>query len=166
MNIANATKAWTGHFIYATYSAARRQHLPCSTRSSYGWTRLRNRQNRSWQGHVSAVTFAEMKLEFDAEAVRQFCQERGIARLELFGSALRDDFDSDSDVDLLASIRPGVKCGLFEWVDWQEGLARIFSRRVDLVSRRAVERSRNPYRKHSILSHTKPIYVEGQRLLA
>jgi predicted nucleotidyltransferase len=60
-----------------------------------------------------------MKLEFDAEAVRQFCQERGIARLELFGSALRDDFDLDSDVDLLASIRPGVKCGLFEWVDWQ-----------------------------------------------
>jgi hypothetical protein len=40
MNIANATKAWTGHFIYATYSAARRQHLPCSTRSSYGLTRL------------------------------------------------------------------------------------------------------------------------------
>ena len=105
-----------------------------------------------------------MKLEFDAEAVRRFCQERGIARLELFGSALRDDFDSDSDVDLLASIRPGVKCGLFEWVDWQEGLARIFSRRVDLVSRRAVERSRNPYRRHSILSHTKPIYVERQRL--
>ena len=40
MNIANATKAWTGHLIYATYSAARRQHLPCSTRSSYGLTRL------------------------------------------------------------------------------------------------------------------------------
>src|SRR5208337_3093464 len=40
MNIANATNAWTGHFIYATYSAARRQHLPCSTHSSSGLTRL------------------------------------------------------------------------------------------------------------------------------
>ncbi len=87
----------------------------------------------------------------------------GVARLEVFGSALRDDFDSDSDVDLLASIRPAVKCGLFDRVDWQEGLARIFSRRVDLVSPRAVERSRNPYRKHSILSHTKPIYAEGTK---
>jgi len=38
MNIANATKAWTGHFVYAKYSSARRQHLPCSTRSSYGLT--------------------------------------------------------------------------------------------------------------------------------
>jgi predicted nucleotidyltransferase len=102
-----------------------------------------------------------MKLEFDVQAVRRFCQERGIARLELFGSALRDDFNAASDVDLLASVRPGVKCGLFEWMDWQEGLARIFSRPVDLVSRRAVERSRNPYRKQSILSRTEPIYVEG-----
>jgi len=101
-----------------------------------------------------------MKLEFDVQAVRRFCQERGIARLELFGSALRDDFNVESDVDLLASVRPGVKCGLFEWVDWQEALARIFSRPVDLVSRRAVERSRNPYRRHAILSHTEPIYVE------
>lgn len=102
-----------------------------------------------------------MKLQFDAEAVRQFCRERGIARLELFGSALGDDFNEDSDVDLLAMIRPGVKCGLFEWVDLQEGLARIFARPVDLVSRRAVERSHNPYRRNSILAHTRPIYVEG-----
>jgi hypothetical protein len=41
MDIANATDTWAGHFIYATYFAARRQHLPCSTRSSYGLTRLR-----------------------------------------------------------------------------------------------------------------------------
>lgn len=102
-----------------------------------------------------------MKLNFDSEAVRQLCRERGIARLELFGSALRDDFREDSDVDLLATIRPGVKCGLFEWVELKEGLERIFGRSVDLVSRRAIERSTNPYRKHSILARTKPIYVEG-----
>jgi hypothetical protein len=46
-NIANATKAWTGHFIYATYSFARRQHLPCFTRSSYGLTRLPPLASRS-----------------------------------------------------------------------------------------------------------------------
>ena len=102
-----------------------------------------------------------MKLKFDADELRRFCSEHGIARLELFGSALREDFNEQSDVDLLASIRPDVKCGLFEWVDWQEGLSRIFSRPVDLVSRRAVERSRNPYRKHSILAHTEPLYVGG-----
>src|SRR6266581_1562165 len=102
-----------------------------------------------------------MKLNFDLDAVRQFCRERGIARLELFGSALRADFREDSDVDLLATIRTGVKCGLFEWVELKEGLEKIFHRPVDLVSRRAIERSRNPYRRQAILSRTEPLYVEG-----
>ena len=102
-----------------------------------------------------------MNLHFDANAVRQLCRTRGISRLELFGSALRDDFREDSDVDLLATVRPDVKCGLFEWVELKEGLEKIFGRPVDLVSRRAIERSQNPYRKRSILKHTEPIYVEG-----
>lgn len=102
-----------------------------------------------------------MKLQFNAEELRRFCRSHGIARLELFGSALTDDFNERSDVDLLASVQPGAKSGLFEWVAWQEELTRIFSRPVDLISRRAVERSRNPYRRHSILAHTKPLYVEG-----
>ncbi len=62
---------------------------------------------------------------------------------------------------MLATIRPGAKCGLFEWVELKEDFERIFGRPVDLVSRRAVERSSNPYRKHSILARTEPIYVEG-----
>jgi hypothetical protein len=102
-----------------------------------------------------------VKLRFDVESVRQFCRERGIARLELFGSALREDFDRDSDVDLLATMRPDVKCGLLEWVAMQDDLGRIIGRPVDLVSRRAVERSQNEYRKQPILSCTSLIYVEG-----
>jgi predicted nucleotidyltransferase len=43
----------------------------------------------------------------------------------------------------------------------QEKLTELFGRSVDLVSRRAIERSRNRYRKHSILSTATPIYVEG-----
>ena len=46
-----------------------------------------------------------MKLDFNREQLGRFCQQRGIARLELFGSALRDGFRSDSDVDLLATLR-------------------------------------------------------------
>ena len=55
-----------------------------------------------------------MKLNFDADAVGRVCSERGISRLELFGSALGDAMRDDSDVDLLATIRPGAKCRLFE----------------------------------------------------
>ena len=102
-----------------------------------------------------------MRLQYNAEAVRQFCRERGIAKLEVFGSALRDDFRPDSDVDLLCTLKPNSDCTLLGWADLQFKLAEIFGRPVDLVSRWAIERSRNPYRRQAILSTATPIYVEG-----
>ncbi|MGD0537704.1 MAG: nucleotidyltransferase domain-containing protein [Verrucomicrobiota bacterium] len=102
-----------------------------------------------------------MKLQVNREALGQFCRQRGIARLDFFGSALREDFHEDSDVDLLCSIRPDVKCGLFEWVALKLDLENLFGRPVDLVSRWGIEHSRNPYRKHAILSTAVPLYVEG-----
>jgi predicted nucleotidyltransferase len=102
-----------------------------------------------------------MKLDFNSEQLGQFCQQRGIARLELFGSALRDDFREDSDVDLLATLRGDARPTLLDWADMQEKLAEMFGRPVDLVSRRAIERSRNRYRKHAILSTATAIYAEG-----
>ena len=37
-----------------------------------------------------------------------FCQEHGIRRLAVFGSALRDDFGPDSDIDLLVEFEIGT----------------------------------------------------------
>ena len=102
-----------------------------------------------------------MKLQFDTEAVRQFCRERGIARLELFGSALRDDLRPDSDVDLLCTLKSEEDCTLLGWADMQFKLEELFGRRVDLVSRWAIERSQNPFRRRAILTTARPLYVEG-----
>jgi predicted nucleotidyltransferase len=102
-----------------------------------------------------------MKLEFNRQKLGQFCRAHGIARLELFGSALREDFRSGSDVDLLATLRGDARPTLLDWADMQGKLAEVFGRPVDLVSRRAIERSRNRYRKQSILSAATPIYEEG-----
>lgn len=101
------------------------------------------------------------RLDFNRESVGRFCKQHGIAKLELFGSALREDYRKDSDVDLLATLRSDARPTLLDWADMQEKLAVLFGRRVDLVSRRAIERSRNLYRKHSILSTAVPVYVEG-----
>jgi uncharacterized protein len=102
-----------------------------------------------------------MKLDFNRETLGRFCEEHGIARLELFGSALREDFRSDSDIDLLATLRGDAHPTLLDWAEMQQQLAAMFQRPVDLVSRRAIERSRNRYRKNSILSTATPIYAEG-----
>src|SRR5689334_2353852 len=101
-----------------------------------------------------------MNIGFDREFLGRFCRERGVARLELFGSALREDFHDDSDVDLLATLRDDTHPPLLDWADMQETLAELFDRPVDLVSRRVIEQSRNGYRKHAILSTATPIYVE------
>jgi predicted nucleotidyltransferase len=102
-----------------------------------------------------------VRLNLNREALGQFCREQGIARLELFGSALRDDFRDDSDVDLLATLQKEAHPTLLDWARMQAQLATLFGRPVDLVSRRAIEQSRNRYRKQAILSTATPIYVEG-----
>jgi len=101
------------------------------------------------------------KVQFDRERLGRLCRERGIVRLDLFGSALREDLGPDSDVDLLATVGPKAAVTLLDWADIQERLAEIFGRSVDLVSRRAIERSQNPYRREAILSTAVSIYVEG-----
>ena len=102
-----------------------------------------------------------MKLNFNPERLGRFCRERVIARLELFGSALRDDFRDESDVDLLATLRLDAHPTLLDWAEMQEKFSEVFGRPVDLVSRRAIEGSRNRYRKHSILTTATRVYAEG-----
>ncbi|MEQ1907105.1 MAG: nucleotidyltransferase domain-containing protein [Pirellulaceae bacterium] len=100
-------------------------------------------------------------MSFNRERLKEFCEHHGISRLDLFGSALREDFRAESDVDLLATLRSDAHPTLLDWADMQGKLAELFGRPVDLVSRRAIERSRNRYRKHAILSTATPIYGEG-----
>lgn len=61
----------------------------------------------------------------------EFCQRHRIRRLALFGSILRDDFQPDSDVDVLVEFEPGVRTGL-RFFAMQDELSRILHRRVDL----------------------------------
>lgn len=79
--------------------------------------------------------------------------------LALFGSVLREDFSPRSDVDVLVTFAEGSHHGLFDLVDMQEELETILGRKVDLVSRRGVETSRNPYRRRAILDSAPVVYA-------
>ena len=92
--------------------------------------------------------------------VAAFCQQWQISRLEVFGSILRDDFDPlHSDVDLLVTFLPSARWTLFDLAAMREAASAIFSRRVDLVERQAVERSPNPIRRSAILKSARVIYA-------
>jgi len=62
---------------------------------------------------MGIMTVAELPVRFDREKIAEFCRARGIRRLSLFGSVLRDDFDQEnSDVDVLAEFNPGALDGV------------------------------------------------------
>jgi predicted nucleotidyltransferase len=60
-----------------------------------------------------------------------FCERNHIRKLALFGSVLRDDFDAQSDIDVLVEFVPGHVPG-WEFVTMQDELTEIFERKVDL----------------------------------
>ncbi len=78
---------------------------------------------------------AELPVRIDLEKISEFCLARGIRKLSLFGSVLRDDFDpARSDVDVLVEIAPGTTVGL-AYFGWKDDLSQILGRKVDLCSR-------------------------------
>lgn len=100
-------------------------------------------------------------LPIDDAALAAFCRRWRISKLELFGSALREDFGPESDFDLLVTYEPGAGWSLLDTVGIQRELAELLGRPVDLVSRRAVEASQNYLRRREILGSAREIYAAG-----
>lgn len=75
--------------------------------------------------------------------IAEFCKQWKIEELALFGSALRDDFRADSDLDLMATFASGADWTLLDHIQMQLELERLLHRHVDLISRRALEQSQN-----------------------
>lgn len=93
------------------------------------------------------------------EALAAFCQRWQIVEMALFGSVLRDDFRPDSDVDVLVTFAPEYRRTLDDVMAMQDEIEAIFGRKVDLINRRTIERSRNYIRRKAILSSARAIYV-------
>ncbi len=65
------------------------------------------------------------KLIIDKDKIREFCERHYIRRLAIFGSALRDDFGPDSDVDVLVDFMPGHTPGFFKLFEMEEELSGL-----------------------------------------
>ena len=100
-----------------------------------------------------------MHLTIPEDYIKKFCQRHHICHLGVFGSAVRDDFGPGSDVDILVEFDQEYKPGLMELVEMQEELGWILGRKVDLVERKAVEKSENYIRREHILKSVEPVYV-------
>src|SRR5688572_4801629 len=98
------------------------------------------------------------RISLHDETLDGFCRRWKIAELSAFGSVLREDFRADSDIDLLASFQPDARHSIFDVIRMEEELGGMLGRKVDLIEKRAIERSDNFLRRREILDSARVIY--------
>jgi hypothetical protein len=101
----------------------------------------------------------ELQIDVSQSEIAAFCQKWLIAEFALFGSAVRGDFNQDSDIDVLVTFKPEAKWTLFDHIDMQDELKLLFGRDVDLVSRKGIERSQNHIRRREIINSARVMYA-------
>ncbi len=93
------------------------------------------------------------------EQIAAYCRKWAIVRFELFGSALRDDFRPESDIDVLVTFEPRANWTFRDDLTMEVELVLLFGRPVDLVERQLVEKSPNWVRRRHILESARPVYA-------
>ncbi|MEO7298524.1 MAG: nucleotidyltransferase domain-containing protein [Verrucomicrobiota bacterium] len=105
-------------------------------------------------------------LQQNQDAVAEVCRKFGVARLEVFGSAVRGDFDMHkSDLDFIANFLPPLHPGVSDrFFGFTEALEKIFARPVDLLTDSML---RNPVLREEVNRDRTPIYdYRGQEAAA
>ncbi len=94
-----------------------------------------------------------------AEIIK-FCRRWMIQELAVFGSALRADFDAESDIDIIVTFDDDADWSLLDHVRMQQELQGLLQLDVDLVTKRAVKKSRNWILRKQILGTAYVIFPE------
>lgn len=93
------------------------------------------------------------------DEIAQFCRRWKVEEFYLFGSVLRDDFHSDSNIDVMVQFASDAHWGL-EIVDMKQELEEIFRRKVDLLTKKSIEQSENWIRRREILGTARLVYAQ------
>lgn len=102
------------------------------------------------------ATYSRQKLD-------DFCKRWQVVELFVFGSATRDDFSDQSDIDLLVSFAETSDWGLFEHIQMKHELKELFGRDVDLITQRSLRQSRNQLLREEILSTASLLYSINEK---
>lgn len=89
------------------------------------------------------------------DKIAEFCRRHHIRRLALFGSALREDFTPNSDVDVLVEFEPGTRVGMIRLAGIELELSRILGRKVDMNTPGFISK----YYREEVLAEAEDQYV-------
>jgi len=93
-------------------------------------------------------------IPLDQSKIAEFCRKHHIRKLSLFGSVLRDDFSSHSDVDVLVEFEPNHVPGL-TFFAMESELSEILGRKVDLNTPAFL----SPYFRDQVLAEAEVHYA-------
>ena len=95
-------------------------------------------------------------IEAKLPELESLCQQHKITSLYLFGSANTEQFNSDSDIDLLVTFGEVNLFDYFDnYIELKENLERIFDRKIDLIEEKTIK---NPVLRRSIDRNKTLIY--------
>lgn len=94
-------------------------------------------------------------LELPLERIAEVCRAHRVRELSLFGSALRDDFRVDSDLDFLVLFEDPREVGVFEYADFELALANVLHREIDIVPKGGLK----PAIRDAVLTSATVIYA-------
>ena len=102
-----------------------------------------------------------LPIRLPRDVLAGWCRRWKVRELAVFGSVLRPDFGSTSDVDLLVTFEPDAAWSLLDHERMEQELTDAIGRKVDLVSRAGLEHSANWIRRRAILDTARPLDVQG-----
>ena len=91
--------------------------------------------------------------------IRAFCCKWRIRELAVFGSAVRKELRSDSDIDLLVDFEEAAEWDLVDLDVMREEMKAILGRKVDLVERAGILQNANWIFRKEILGSAERIYA-------
>lgn len=97
----------------------------------------------------------KVKIDIPKEYLAVFCKKWHVRKLSLFGSVLRDDFGSESDVDMLVVFQEGYVPDLITFSGMELELDEILGRKVDLRTPEDL----SPYFREEVVRHSVEQYV-------
>ena len=95
------------------------------------------------------------KIDLPTKEITALCKRYNVRELALFGSDVKNQLRSGSDIDLLVEFEPDAQVGFITLSRMQRELSGLMHRKVDLVPKGGLK----PRLRQEILSAAKVLYA-------
>ena len=116
------------------------------------WGRVRSGEIAAPKRHKKPPSLQKI-----AEALEPFCLQKGIIRVQVFGSVARGQARQGSDLDLIVTFAPGREPHGLEYYSIPDEMEVLLGVPVQMMTEENVAGITNPFLKNSIVRDTREI---------